>query len=89
MMFEDEASRSIKDYMMPNCQIRIFDDDGNEMDLKQMEQEELKEETTSDLSNQPYVADLQDSSLTIKDELEEEIPEAATVGFDDMGSDYE
>lgn len=31
MMFEDEASRSIKDYMMPNCQIRIFDDDGNEI----------------------------------------------------------
>ncbi len=69
--------------------VRMMDDDGNEMDLKQMEQEELKEETTSDLSNQPYVADLQDSSLTIKDELEEEIPEAATVGFDDMGSDYE
>ncbi len=69
--------------------VRMMDDDGNEMDLKQMEQEELKEETTSDLSNQPYVAELQGSNLTIKDELEEEIPEAATVGFDDMGSDYE
>lgn len=29
LVFEEE--RSIKDYMMPNCQIRIFDDDGNEI----------------------------------------------------------
>ena len=29
ILFEDE--RSIKDYMMPNCQIRIFDEDGNEI----------------------------------------------------------
>lgn len=26
-----ESTRSIKDYMMPNCQIRVFDADGNEI----------------------------------------------------------
>jgi len=31
LMFENEEQRSIKDYMMPNCQVRIFDDDGNEI----------------------------------------------------------
>jgi DNA-directed RNA polymerase subunit beta len=67
----------------------MMDDDGNEMDLKQMEQEELKEETTTDLSSQQYIADAFNDGLTIKNELEEEIPEAAEVGFDDMGSDEE
>ena len=69
--------------------VRMMDDDGNEMDLKQMEQEELKEETTTDLSSQQYIADAFNDGLTIKNELEEEIPEAAEVGFDDMGSDEE
>ncbi|MDO4520378.1 MAG: DNA-directed RNA polymerase subunit beta, partial [Erysipelotrichaceae bacterium] len=67
--------------------VRMMDDDGNEMDLKQMEQEELKEETSTDMSTQQYVADAFSDGLTIKNELEEEIPEAAEVGFDDMGSD--
>ena len=69
--------------------VRMMDDDGNEMDLKQMEQEELKEETTTDFSSQQYIADAFNDGLTIKNELEEEIPEAAEVGFDDMGSDEE
>ena len=67
--------------------VRMMDDDGNEMDLKQMEQEELKEETTADMSNQPYlsVEDGNMGDLTIKDSLEEDedMPEAAVVGFDD------
>ncbi len=68
--------------------VRMMDDDGNEMDLKQMEQEELKEETTLDLSRQNYVTDEENvGDLTIKDELEEEIPEAAEVGFDDFSEE--
>jgi DNA-directed RNA polymerase subunit beta len=65
--------------------VRMMDDEGNEMDLKQMEQEELKEETSSDLSNQQYVADVLGEGLTITNDLAEEIPEAAAVGFDDVG----
>jgi DNA-directed RNA polymerase subunit beta len=64
--------------------VRMMDDDGNEMDLKQMEQEELKEETSLDMSHQAYVNDAEsEGSLTIKEGLEEdEAPEAAVVGFD-------
>ena len=66
--------------------VRMMDDDGNEMDLKQMEQEELKEETNLDLSRQTMVAASEDTAdLSIR-ELpdEEEIPDAAVVGFDDI-----
>ena len=66
--------------------VRMMDDEGNEMDLKQMEQEELKEETTLDISRQNYVSAAEDlDALTIKDGLEEDLPEeAAVVGVDDM-----
>ena len=66
--------------------VRMMDDDGNEMDLKQMEQEELKEETTLDMSRQNYVSAAEDiDALTIKDGLEDDLPEeAAVVGVDDM-----
>ena len=64
--------------------VRMMDDDGNEMDLKQMEQEELKEETKIDLNRQQYVNDAEETGLlTIKEGLEEDIPEAAVVGIDD------
>ncbi|MCR5228672.1 MAG: DNA-directed RNA polymerase subunit beta [Solobacterium sp.] len=64
--------------------VRMLDDDGNSMDLKQLEREELKEETTLDMSQQRFVNDAeQQGSLTVTDEFEEEIPEAAEVGFDD------
>ncbi len=70
--------------------VRMMDDDGNEMDLKQMEQEELKEETSFDMSRQNIVNDAEDQDdLSIHDELEEEIPEASFVGFDDGDSDFE
>jgi DNA-directed RNA polymerase subunit beta len=61
--------------------VRMMDDDGNEMDLKQMEQEELKEETSLDMSHQSYVNDAEsEGSLTIKEGLEDdEAPEAAVV----------
>lgn len=63
--------------------VRMMDDDGNEMDLKQMEQEELKEETNIDMSRQNVVNDAETAGdLTIRDSLEDEIPEAAEVGFD-------
>ena len=67
--------------------VRMMDDDGNEMDLKQMEQEELKEETTMDISSQNYVNDAESiADLTIKDGIDEDdLPEeAAVVGVDDM-----
>ena len=68
--------------------VRMMDDAGNEMDLKQMEQEELKEETTLDFDPSTLVNDAESNeNLTIKDELDEEIPEAATVGFDDFGEE--
>ena len=68
--------------------VRMMDDDGNEMDLKQMEQEELKEETSLDMSHQSFVNDAEtEGSLTIKEGLEDdEAPEAAVVGFDDEDS---
>ena len=65
--------------------VKMVGENGEEMDLKQMEQEELKEETTLDLSRQNIVNDAESQSdLTITDSLEEEIPEAAAVGFDDF-----
>ncbi|MGM9941290.1 MAG: DNA-directed RNA polymerase subunit beta [Bulleidia sp.] len=66
--------------------VRMMDDEGNEMDLKQMEQEELKEETTLDMSRQNYVSASEDiDKLTIKEGLEDDLPEeAAVVGVDDM-----
>ena len=68
--------------------VRMMDDAGNEMDLKQMEQEELKEETTLDFDPSTLVNDAESNeNLTIKDELDEEIPEAATVGFEDFGEE--
>ena len=68
--------------------VRMMDDAGNEMDLKQMEQEELKEEATLDFDPSTLVNDAESNeNLTIKDELDEEIPEAATVGFDDFGEE--
>lgn len=64
--------------------VRMMDDDGNEMDLKQMEQEELKEETKLDINRQNYVAGTEDiEGLDIKEGLEEDVPEAAVVGVDD------
>ena len=63
--------------------VRMMDDDGHEMDLKQIEQEELKEETDLDLSHQSIVNDIAGrDDMSIRDELEEEVPEAAEVGFD-------
>ena len=68
--------------------VRMMDDAGNEMDLKQMEQEELKEETTLNFDPSTLVNDAESNgNLTIKDELDEEIPEAATVGVDDFGEE--
>ena len=64
----------------------MINEDGEEMDLKTLEQEELKEETASDLSKQTYGTDAEAlDALTVKNEGEEDdIPEAAeVVGVDD------
>ena len=68
--------------------VRMMDDDGNEMDLKQMEQEELKEVTTIDMSRQTVVTEADTADMTITDGIEEDAPDAAIVGFDD-GSEGE
>lgn len=71
--------------------VRMMDDEGNEMDLKQMEQEELREETSLDMSRQNYMSGAEDlTDLTIKEGLDEDVPEeAAVVGVDDMDYDEE
>ena len=68
--------------------VRMMDDDGNEMDLKQMEQEDLKEVTTIDMSRQTVVTEADTADMTITDGIEEDAPDAAIVGFDD-GSEGE
>ncbi|MCR5794545.1 MAG: DNA-directed RNA polymerase subunit beta [Solobacterium sp.] len=61
--------------------VRMLDDDGNEMDLKQMEQEELKEETTLDISHQNIVNDIIESdAVTVVDSLDDEIEGPAEFG---------
>jgi DNA-directed RNA polymerase subunit beta len=71
--------------------VRMMDDDGNEMDLKQMEQQELDEETKLDESRSLYVNDAeQHEGFSVKEGLEEDEPEAAAVvGFDDDTEDGE
>ncbi|MBP3892255.1 MAG: DNA-directed RNA polymerase subunit beta [Solobacterium sp.] len=66
--------------------VRMLDEAGNEVDLKKMEQEEAREEVTLDLDHQTIINDAEESGeFTIKDSLEEEdVPEAAEVGFDDL-----
>ncbi len=66
--------------------VRMLDDEGNEVDLKKMEQEEIKEETTLDMTQQNMVNDVEQSDgfLITDNYNEEEIPEAAEVGFDDL-----
>ena len=68
--------------------VRMLNADGTEMDLKQMAQDELKEETTMDLNRQTYVNDAEETGdLTIREGLDEDdIPAAAVVGFDDLDS---
>ena len=68
--------------------VRMLNADGTEMDLKQMAQDELKEETTMDLNRQTYVNDAEETGdLTIREGLDEDdVPAAAVVGFDDLDS---
>ena len=71
--------------------VRMLDNEGNEMDLKQLEQEELKEEATTDLSQQSYVADSEnlDEGFRFGEGADDDVPAAAeVVGVDDdYGSD--
>ena len=63
--------------------VRLLGENGEEMDLKQLEQEELKEETTIDMTHQKFVNDAEtQSDLTVKNGIDE-VQEAAVVGFDD------
>ena len=53
-----------------------------------MEQEDLKEVTTIDMSRQTVVTEADTADMTITDGIEEDAPDAAIVGFDD-GSEGE
>ena len=63
----------------------MLDENGTEVDMKKIEQEELKEETSFDISKMPTLVN-DTEGLTIKNDLDEEVPEAAEVGFDDEDS---
>ena len=65
--------------------VRMLDETGTFTDLKELEKQELREEATLDMSTQRFAEDTE--GLTIMNEDEEEIPEAAAVGFDDMGDE--
>ena len=63
------------------------------MDLKHLEQEELKEETTLDMSHQRIVNDVQENpgDLTVQDQknIEDNPEEAAVVGLGEEESSKE
>jgi len=65
--------------------VKMLDENGTEVDMKKIEQEELKEETSFDISKMPTLVN-DTEGLTIKNDLDEEVPEAAEVGFDDEDS---
>ncbi|MCI6271454.1 MAG: DNA-directed RNA polymerase subunit beta [Erysipelotrichaceae bacterium] len=64
--------------------VKILDEEGNEIDMKKVEQEAIKEEAAVNL-DMHMINDI--SNLTIVNEDEEEIPEAAVTGFDDEEMD--
>lgn len=66
--------------------VKMLDPQGDEVDMKKMAQEELKEETKLDINRNPMISDTENSDLTIKDNIDE-VPEAAEVGFDSDDSD--
>jgi hypothetical protein len=64
------------------------DENGEFIDLKELEKQEHKEEATADASRQQYVLDSGDlsgmSTVNEQGDFEEDIPDAAVVGVDDM-----
>ena len=62
--------------------VRMLDGDGHEMDLKEMEQQDLKEETEVN-SDVMMVNDADESEGFMTVENDEEVIEAAEVGFDE------
>ncbi len=72
-----ESFRVLKhEFQALGIDVRMLDENGSEVDIKKMEQEEIDES----VGIENMVADTE--GLTIKDDIEEEIPEAAEVGFD-------
>ncbi len=61
--------------------VKMLDNDGNELDMKKLEKEEVSEEIAMSMEN---VLSQEDSeALSILDEDEDDIEEAAAVGFDE------
>ncbi|MBR3357344.1 MAG: DNA-directed RNA polymerase subunit beta [Solobacterium sp.] len=64
--------------------VTMLDSEGNEMDLKQMEQEELAEEIRMDLERQKNPNILpEEAKPSYQIDLENDVQEAASVGLDD------
>ena len=63
--------------------VKILDVDGNEIDMKKVEQDEIKEEAIV-IADMSMINDIE--GLSIIDE-EDEVPEAAEIGFDDLDMD--
>ena len=68
--------------------VRMQDEEGNFIDLKELETQEHKEEATLDMNRAQYVVESTDisgmSTVNEEGEFEEEVAEAAVVGVDDM-----
>ncbi|MBQ1467137.1 MAG: DNA-directed RNA polymerase subunit beta, partial [Solobacterium sp.] len=69
--------------------VRMLDDEGNEVDLQKLEQDEIREESAVDMSSQNIVNDIEDhDAFLVTDENgEEDVPEAAEIGFYDESFD--
>ena len=66
--------------------VRMYDDEGDEVDLKKMEKEEIAETVKDDMNHQNYVNDaMEQGGFGIKEGSDDTdvVPEAAAVGFDD------
>ncbi|MBR2825240.1 MAG: DNA-directed RNA polymerase subunit beta, partial [Solobacterium sp.] len=73
--------------------VRLFDDDGKEVNLKEMEKEEAREEADAEMPKLGIVVnDLEEhEGISVRDnpDDEDEIPETAVFGADDMDSEEE
>ena len=71
--------------------VRMYDEEGDEVDLQKMEKEEIAESVKDDINNQNMLVDdasiMEQGGFGIKENSDDDdiIPEAAEVGFDDYG----
>ncbi len=69
--------------------VRMLDNEGNEVDLKKLEQDEAREETPAEaVGAAEIINDTEEHDSFSIESFEDDVQEAAAVGFDDE-SDYE